>query len=95
LDIETVIHLDALVRHGVRPALTVVLDCPVAIGLRRARGDDRFHREEAAFHERVRAAFLAFARQEPERYRVIDAGGESERVQEDVLAAVRECLRRQ
>jgi len=94
LDIETVIHLDALVRHGVRPALTVVLDCPVAVGLRRARGDDRFHREEAAFHERVRAAFLAFARQEPERYRVIDAGGESERVQEDVLAAVRECLRR-
>jgi len=95
LDIETVIRLDGIVRHSVSPALTLVLDCPVIVGLRRAHGDDRFHREEAAFHERVRAAFLSFARQEPSRYRVIDASGSSERVQEDVIAAVQECLRRQ
>jgi len=94
LDIETVVRLDSTVRAGVTPALTVLLDCPVAIGLRRARGDDRFHREEAAFHERVRAAFLRFAQQEPERYCVIDASGSSEEVQQHVLVALRQCLHR-
>ena len=43
--------LDAIARQGVSPALTVLLDCPVEVGLRRARGDDRFHREEREFHE--------------------------------------------
>ena len=92
LDLETVIRLDSVVRAGVSPVLTLLLDCPVAVGLRRARGDDRFHREEAAFHERVRAAFLTLARQEPDRYCVIDASGSTEQVQQQVLAALKQCL---
>jgi dTMP kinase len=94
LDLETVTRLDAIVRQGVSPRLTVLLDCPVAVGLRRARGDDRFHREDTAFHERVRAAFLTLARHEPDRYCVIDGSGASEQVQQQVLAAVMQCLRR-
>jgi dTMP kinase len=94
LDVGAVTHFDALVRDGVSPVLTIVLDCPVEIGLQRARGDDRFHREEVAFHERVRAAFLALARHEPQRYRVIDAAAPSEQVHQQVLEAVLECLRR-
>jgi dTMP kinase len=88
LDIETVTRLDSLVRNGVSPILTVLLDCPVAVGLRRARGSDRFHREEEAFHERVRAAFLGFARREPERYHVVDSTAPPEQVHREVLDAV-------
>ena len=37
LDVATVTQLDAIVRDGVTPALTVLLDCPVSHGLQRAR----------------------------------------------------------
>ncbi|MFN8627437.1 MAG: dTMP kinase [Candidatus Binatia bacterium] len=92
LDLGVVTRLDAVARQGVSPALTVLLDCPVEIGLRRARGDDRFHREERQFHERVRAGFLSLAREDWDRYCVIDAAAPPERVQRQILAAVSQCL---
>jgi len=92
LDLGVVTRLDAIARQGVSPALTVLLDCPVEIGLRRARGDDRFHREEQAFHERVRAGFLSLAREDWDRYCVIDAAAPPESVQPQILAAVMQCL---
>ena len=92
LDFETVTRLDAIARQGVAPGLTVLLDCPVEVGLARARGDDRFHREEQQFHDRVRAGFLSLAREHWDGYCVIDATAPHEQVQEQVLAAVMQCL---
>jgi dTMP kinase len=92
LDLETVTRLDAIARQGVAPALTVLLDCPVEAGLARARGDDRFHREEQEFHQRVRTGFLSLARGGGDRYCVIDATAPQEQVQEQILAAVMQCL---
>ncbi len=92
LDLETVTRLDAVARQGVSPALTVLLDCPVEVGLGRACGDDRFHRERIEFHERVRAGFLSLAREDRDRYAIIDATGSPESVQQQVLAAVLQCL---
>jgi dTMP kinase len=56
----------------------------VEIGLARAgeRGaPDRFEREQRAFFERVRQAYLDQAAAQPGRYRVIDAGQPLEVVQ--------------
>ncbi len=92
LDLETVTRLDAVARQGMSPVLTLLLDCPVDVGLGRARGDDRFHREEIAFHERVRAGFLSLAREDSDRYAIIDATGTPESVQRQVLEAVLRCL---
>jgi dTMP kinase len=91
-DLEMVSRLDAITRQGVEPVLTVLLDCPVGIGLRRARGDDRFHREEREFHERVRNGFLSLARQDADHYCVVDATGTPDDVQHAVEAAVMQCL---
>lgn len=59
------------------PDLTFVLDLPVAAALPRARkrdGDEnRYERMGSAFHERLRQAFLAIARDDPDRCRIIDA----------------------
>jgi dTMP kinase len=68
--------LEDLVQGDLRPDLTLLFDLPVATGLSRARGrsaPDRFESETLAFHEAVRAAYLAIAAREPERVRVIDA----------------------
>jgi dTMP kinase len=92
LDLETVSRLDAIARQGSVPALTVLLDCPVEVGLARARGEDRFHREEQEFHQRVRAGFLSLAREDCDRYLVIDATAPHEQVQEQILAVVMRCL---
>jgi dTMP kinase len=59
------------------PDLTLLLDLPVADGMRRANGRgaaDRIEMENAEFFERVRAAYRARAVATPARFRVIDAG---------------------
>lgn len=93
LGIERVRQLDAIVRNGVQPALTILLDCPVEVGLQRARGDDRFHREQVAFHERVRAGFLDLAEQEPQQYCVIDSTLDTDEVTRRIIERVEQCLR--
>ena len=92
LDIQTVSRLDSMVRGGIAPALTILLDCPVAVGLQRAQGDDRFHREQLEFHERVRRAFLSFADEDPDRYCVLDSTAPSEQIHQQVMKAILRCL---
>lgn len=92
LGVAGVRELDAIVRNGVWPALTFVLDCPVEIGLPRARGDDRFHREQVAFHQRVRAGFLDLVAQDPDQYCVVDATRPPEDVTRQILDRVQQCL---
>jgi dTMP kinase len=92
LDIDTVSRLDAIVRDGVAPACTILLDCPVEIGLPRAQGNDRFHREDLEFHERVRRAFLSLAAADPERFCVLDSTAPPEQIHQQIMAAILQCL---
>ena len=73
------------------PDLTLILDVPVALGLRRrarAPGANRFERKDKSFHEKVREGFLALAEAEPGRCRLIDAG----KTAAEVAARVRELV---
>lgn len=66
---------------GLTPHLTVLLDLDPATGLTRAGRRatlDRLESASMAFHEAVRAEFLALARAEPERYLVLDAAEPAE-----------------
>jgi dTMP kinase len=75
---------------GLRPALTIVLDLPVEIGLARKTGDELTRFETAFdldFHRAVRAGFLALAADEPARFVVVDASGAADEVAERVAAA--------
>jgi dTMP kinase len=75
---EHIRALQLLVHGDLQPDLTLLIDVPVAVGLERARvrrgaaNHDRFEVEQSAFFERVRANFLARARAEPKRIKVID-----------------------
>ncbi len=90
LDLASLRTMDALARDGVSPDLTLLLDCPVEVGLRRAcqrsAAGDRFERETIAFHERVCAGFLALAAAEPGRFRVLDATAPIEDIGRRVIA---------
>jgi len=96
LDAELVAQLNAVATAGLRPDLTLLFDFPAELGLARARHrnqctaqlhEGRFELEELAFHQRVRAAYLALAAQE-ERFRIIDATGEPAQVTGRMRAAV-------
>jgi dTMP kinase len=56
-------------------------------------GGDRMERETLAFHARVREGFLALARIEPQRIRVVDARRPVVDVQREITAAVDGLLR--
>ena len=75
LDLEIVQAINNAATQGLKPDLTVLLDIPVATGLaRKSTGkQDRFEREDIAFHQRVREGYLKIAASEPERWLVIDA----------------------
>jgi len=92
LDLDAVTRADAWARAGVSPRLTILLDCPVRLGLQRARGHDRFHAELEAFHERVRNGFHAQAAAARDTWRVIDARQSEDAVHAEVLAAIRACV---
>lgn len=95
VEMPAIEELERRVQGGLRPDLTILFDVDIAIGAQRAngRGDqDRFESEEDAFKNRVREVYLARARQEPDRIRVIDASRSLDRVGHDVEAIMNQYL---
>ncbi|NTU71596.1 MAG: dTMP kinase [Coriobacteriia bacterium] len=90
IDLAQVASLNRAATGGLVPDRTVLLDIEPALGIARATTDatDRLEAEDLAFHERVRAGFLAIAREEPARVRVVDAAGEIDSVAVRVAAAL-------
>ena len=83
--------LEAWTHPGFQPDLTLLFDVPVAVGavrLARHGALDKFESEQAAFHERVRGAYLARAAQNPARFRTID----STQPVADVRAAIKRVI---
>jgi len=90
--------LETTVLEGLKPDLTLILDLSVEEGLARAMsrggGEDRFEAKGAAFHERLRQAFLEIARNDPGRCVVLSADRSPEAVEADIRAAVEPRLER-
>jgi dTMP kinase len=88
--------LERYILDGVRPDLTLVFDFPPEAGLARAAArpgaEMRFESKGMAFHERLRAGFLAIAQAEPDRCALIDAAGSVETVEAAVWSAVQDRL---
>jgi dTMP kinase len=76
LALDDLRSIERFATGGLRPDRTILLDLPVEIGLARKRGieETRFESSFAVtFHRRVREGFLALARDEPDRFVVLDA----------------------
>ncbi|MCR5537491.1 MAG: dTMP kinase [Succinivibrio sp.] len=72
-----------LALDGLQPDLILLLDLPVPVGMQRAAGRgslDRFEGLGQAFMERVRTAYLEYAREHPQLVRVVDASLDPETV---------------
>ncbi len=87
--------LEDWVQGSLRPDLTLLLDVEAVVGLSRARqrsAADRFEQETLVFFERVRQGYLKRARQQPSRFRVIDASRALKDVTDSITTVLDEFI---
>jgi dTMP kinase len=95
IPVQRIAALERMVLQGLRPDLTLLLDAKIELGMARIRKRgalDRFERERGAFFARVRRAYLARARREPRRIKVVDARGGLTEVQTEIAALLAATL---
>ena len=96
-DLEQVRALIRYATGGLVPALTILLDLDVEVGLKRKTRQDEWNRLDAYtvdFHRRVRAGYLEMVQLDPARWSVVDAGQPWELVQADLRAVLTSALGR-
>jgi len=92
---ERVALLEQWLQGEFRPDVVFLLDIDPQLGMQRVRqrGDsDRFERENMAFFQRVRQAYLQRAQQFAPRYRIIDAAQDLPQVQQQLSVNLDELL---
>jgi len=101
IDLTLIEKLNHLASQGVKPDLTFLLDCPSDLGLKRAlqrnrisrnEKEGRFEKEKIQFHHRVRKGYLAIAKKQPQRVKVIDTRAGEDKVFETIQKIMDERL---
>ena len=80
-------QLEKWVQGSLQPDLTLLFDVPVEISMKRlvsAREPDKFERENADFFAKLRQAYLTRAKENPVRFRVINANQALDKVKDEV-----------
>ena len=94
LSISKIDHLTELLNLP-KPDLTLLFDLTPEIALERAakRSEfDRFESEPIEFHRRIRDSYQLRAKEEPERFRIIDATKDIDNVQDQLLKYLRSFI---
>jgi dTMP kinase len=94
LDLDWIAAIHRHAMEEVKPDLTFLLDLPVEEGLKRAQKriegqtikEDRFEKENLAFHQRVRGGYLLLARQDPQRIIMLDGMKEKHILHQEIIS---------
>ena len=95
IDASRINLLEKWVQGDLRPNLTLLFDLDVSIGMQRTkkRSDaDRFEREEINFFEKIRNTYLERAKNEPQRFRIINSASSLESVKEQIITILKDFL---
>lgn len=99
LGIQEVKKLSRMAGIDLKPHLTILFDVPAEIGLERARGRSlegvtRFENEKMEFHRKVRTGFLQLAKEEPERFAIVDTTRDFHEVETELLDLLFNTIRK-
>ena len=96
LPLEFVAGINEMATGGLKPHRTIMLDLPpeVARSRRGVNGPDRIEVKDEWYHEQVRQGYLELAAAEPRRFKLVDASGSVEQVQDRIRMLVDEVLPR-
>ncbi len=97
---EMIRQINLWATGGVVPDMTILLNIDAEAGLERLKNKtensplfgDRMEQKAVAFHRRVQEGFLALARQEPDRFCLIDAAEDVHMIQDTIWKAVWQLL---
>jgi dTMP kinase len=89
---QIVNYLIEITTSGLKPDLTIFLDLPIEEALRRKKGENRMDFEDIEFYDRVRAAYLEIATNEPTRVKIMSALDSIEVIHSHVLHLVLRLL---
>jgi len=93
LDRNLIRKLNHLSTRGLKPRLTFLIDLPPKAALERREGGDRLESETLEFHNRVREGYLEIAKDEPQRFRLIDGTRPVQEIAREILKVVEGHLR--
>lgn len=89
LDIEQIKKLNEIAVNGLKPDLTIVFDIDIETSMQRVgKTKDRMESAGKDFFNRVRNGYLAIAKEEPNRVKVINSADTIERIHEKVVEEV-------
>ncbi len=99
---DLVLRVDSIACRGVKPDLTICVTIDLTLGLGRAQArnaetqatETRLDDEVIDFHRRARDEYARLAREESNRFKIVDGSGTPDEVAATVWALVEPLLRR-
>lgn len=98
ISVELIRKLNKLFLDEFMPDLTVLLDLPEEIGLKRnekAEKKDRFELENFSFHSKVREGFITLYKAQPERFILLDATQSIAEIHESIYNHIKPLIDKQ
>lgn len=93
LDIEQIKKLNEIAVNGLKPDLTIVFDIDIETSMQRVgKTKDRMESAGLDFFNRVRNGYLAIAKEEPNRVKVINSADTIERIHNQVVELVEKAV---
>ena len=93
LDIEQIKKLNEIAVNGLKPDLTIIFDIDIETSMQRVgKTKDRMESAGMDFFNRVRNGYLAIAKEEPNRVKVINSADTIERIHNQVVELVEKAV---
>ncbi|MDP8264113.1 MAG: dTMP kinase [Candidatus Aceula lacicola] len=94
IDVKLIKRVGFFATTGIAPDVTFLLDMETSKGLSRIQqSKDRIEQRSLKYHNLVRQGYLALARKEPKRIKVIEGNDSKEKIQEVIQALVLKALK--
>ena len=94
LDIEQIKKLNEIAVNGLKPDLTIVFDIDIETSMQRVgKTKDRMESAGSEFFNRVRNGYLATAKEEPNRVKIINSADTIENIHKQVVGLVEQIAK--
>ena len=94
LDIEQIKKLNEIAVNGLKPNLTIVFDIDIETSMQRVgKTKDRMESAGTEFFNRVRNGYLAIAKEEPNRVKIINSADTIENIHKQVVGLVEQITK--
>lgn len=94
LDIEQIKKLNKIAVNGLKPNLTIVFDIDIETSMQRVgKTKDRMESAGSEFFNRVRNGYLAIAKEEPNRVKIINSADTIENIHKQVVGLVEQITK--